>query len=68
METFNKGKLSRSLFLPISFAVGVLGFGSPVYFSTVSEISLSDIGKGTKSLDQEVVRQLRQNNLGPAEM
>ena len=48
--------------------LGILGFGSPVFFSAVSETSLEDVGEDTKTLDEEMVRQLRQNNLGPAEM
>ena len=48
--------------------LGILGFGSPVFFSSLSEDSLHDVGEGTKSLNEEMVRQLRQNNLGPAEM
>ena len=44
---------------------GILGFGSPVFFSTVSESALEDAGEGTKMMEEEVVRQLRQNNLGP---
>ncbi|MEK9633370.1 MAG: hypothetical protein VW622_05980 [Opitutae bacterium] len=47
---------------------GVLGFASPVFFGTVSEDTLKDIGEGSKTIDQETLRQLRQNNLGPAEM
>ena len=54
--------------LPIAIAFGILGFGSPVYFSSVSEKTLADVGEDTKTLDEEIVRQLRQNNLGPAEM
>ena len=42
--------------------------GSPVFFSSVSEDTLEDIGKEGKTIDQEIVRQLRQNNLGPTEM
>ena len=56
------------MLLPIAFVFGVLGLGSPVYFSSVSEDSLRDVGKGSKTIDNEIVRQLRQNNLGPAEM
>ena len=47
---------------------GILGFGSPVFFATVSERALEDAGEGSKTMEEEVVRQLRQNNLGPAEM
>ena len=54
--------------MPIAIAFGILGFGSPVYFSSVSEKTLADVGEDTKTLDEEIVRQLRQNNLGPAEM
>ena len=56
------------MLLPIAFVLGVLGLGSPVFFSTVSENTLKDVGQGSKTVDQEIVRQLRQNNLGPAEM
>ncbi len=68
METYNKKKLGNVVFLPIAVVCGVLGFGSPVFFATVSESALEDVGEGTKSMEEEVVRQLRQNNLGPAEM
>ncbi|MDG1138328.1 MAG: hypothetical protein P8N49_02255 [Opitutales bacterium] len=68
METYNKKKLGNILFLPVALACGILGFGSPVFFATVSESSLQNVGEGTKSMEEEVVRQLRQNNLGPAEM
>ena len=54
--------------MPIALFLGVLGLGSPVFFSTVSEDTLEDVGQGSKTIDQEIVRQLRQNNLGPAEM
>ena len=56
------------MFLPIAVICGILGFGSPVFFATVSETALEDVGDGTKTMEEEVVRQLRQNNLGPAEM
>ena len=68
METYNKKKLGNIFFLPVAVVCGILGFGSPVFFATVSESSLLDVGEGTKSMEEEVVRQLRQNNLGPAEM
>ena len=56
------------MFLPLAIILGILGLGSPVYFATVSEQSLADVGKGTKTVDEEMLRQLRQNNVGPAEM
>ena len=68
METYNKKKLGNIAFLPIAVVCGILGFGSPVFFSTVSETALIDAGEETKTMEDEVVRQLRQNNLGPAEM
>ena len=68
MESLNKRKLGSAIFLPISLVLGVLGFGFPVYFSTVSETALRDVGEGTKSIEEEIVRQFRQNNLGPADM
>ena len=64
----NKIKLGGIIFLPLALILGILGLGSPVYFATVSERSLSDVGHNTKTVDEEMVRQLRQNNIGPAEM
>ena len=64
----NKFRIGGIYFLPLAIVCGILGLGSPVYFATVSERALADIGDGTKSLDEEMVRQLRQNNVGPAEM
>ena len=64
----NKIKLGGIIFLPLALILGILGLGSPVYFATVSERSLSDVGLNTKTVDEEMVRQLRQNNIGPAEM
>ena len=66
METYNKKKLGNFVFLPI--AAGILGFGSPVFFATVSERALEDAGEGSKTMEEEEFWQLRQNNLGPAEM
>jgi hypothetical protein len=60
--------LGSAISLPLFIVLGILGFGSPVFFSAVSETSLEDVGEDTKTLDEEMVRQLRQNNLGPAEM
>ena len=54
--------------MPICIVLAILGFGSPVFFSAISETTLEDVGVGTKTLDQEMARQLSQNNLGPAEM
>ena len=68
LETYNKKKLGNILFLPVALFCGILGFGSPIFFATVSESALEDAGEGTKMMEEEVVRQLRQNNLGPAEM
>ena len=68
METYNKKKLGNIVFLPLAIVCGILGFGSPVFFATVSESALEDVGEGSKTMEEEVVRQLRQNNLGPAEM
>ena len=67
-DSFNKGKFGSIVFLPFFVVFGVLGFASPVFFGTVSEDTLKDIGEGSKTIDQETLRQLRQNNLGPAEM
>ncbi|MDG1172958.1 MAG: hypothetical protein P8M67_01545, partial [Opitutales bacterium] len=64
----NKIKLGGIIFLPISVVLGILGLGFPVFFATVSEHTLVDIGEGTKTIDEEMIRQLRQNNVGPAEM
>ena len=68
LESLKKTKIGSVVLLPIAFILGVLGLGSPVFFSTVSEDTLQDVGQGSKTIDQEIVRQLRQNNLGPAEM
>lgn len=68
LESLKKTKVGSVVLLPIAFVLGVLGLGSPVFFSTVSENTLKDVGQGSKTVDQEIVRQLRQNNLGPAEM
>ena len=64
----NKFRIGGVTFLPLALILGVLGLGSPVYFATVSERSLADVGEGTKTVDEEMLRQLRQNNVGPAEM
>ena len=64
----NKIRLGGVTFLPLAVILGVLGIGSPVYFASVSERSLADVGEGTKTVDEEMIRQLRQNNVGPAEM
>jgi len=66
--SFNKGKFGSIAFLPFFVVFGILGFASPVFFGTVSEDTLKDIGEGSKTIDQETLRQMRQNNLGPAEM
>ena len=68
LESDNQRRLGSALSLPLFIVLGILGFGSPVFFSAVSETSLEDVGDSTKTLDEEMVRQLRQNNLGPAEM
>ena len=68
LETDNQRRLGSAVSLPLLIVFGILGFGSPVFFSSVSETSLEDVGEGTKTLDEEMVQQLRQNNLGPAEM
>ena len=68
LESLKKSKFGSIVLLPIAFVLGVLGLGSPVFFSTVSEETLIDVGEGSKTIDQEIIRQLRQNNLGPAEM
>ena len=68
MDMANKFKFGGIIFLPVAVILGILGLGSPVYFATVAERSLEDIGDGTKTIDEEMLRQLRQNNVGPAEM
>ncbi|MFL2914570.1 MAG: hypothetical protein ACJZ64_08040 [Opitutales bacterium] len=68
MEPLKKSKVGSVILLPIAFVLGVLGLGSPIFFSSVSEDTLEDVGEDSKTIDQEIVRQLRQNNLGPAEM
>jgi hypothetical protein len=67
-DSFNKGKFGSIAFLPFFVVFGVLGFASPVFFGMVSEDTLKDVGEGSKTIDQETLRQMRQNNLGPAEM
>ena len=68
LESNNQRRLGSVISLPICLVLAILGFGSPVFFSAISENTLEDVGEGTKKLDEEMVRQLRQNNLGPAEM
>ena len=68
LESNNQRRLGSVISLPICIVLAILGFGSPVFFSAISENTLEDVGEGTKKLDEEMVRQLRQNNLGPAEM
>ncbi|MAH26157.1 MAG: hypothetical protein CMI19_04300 [Opitutae bacterium] len=68
LESDNQRRLGSAISLPLFVIFGILGFGSPVFFSSISEVSLEDVGDNTKTLDEEIVRQLRQNNLGPAEM
>jgi len=68
LESDNQRRLGSAISLPLFVILGILGFGSPVFFSAISETSLENVGDGTKTLDEEMVRQLRQNNLGPAEM
>ena len=68
LESDNQRRLGSAISLPFFVILGILGFGSPVFFSAISETSLENVGDGTKTLDEEMVRQLRQNNLGPAEM
>ena len=68
MKLLKKTKFGSLVLLPVAFVFGVLGLGCPVFFSSVSEDTLQDVGKGSKTIDNEIVRQLRQNNLGPAEM
>ena len=53
---------------PVSWSYSGSRFCIPGFFGTVSEDTLKDIGEGSKTIDQETLRQLRQNNLGPAEM
>ena len=68
LESENQRRFGSLISLPLFVLFAVLGFGSPVFFSAISQTSLEDVGEGTKTLDEEMVRQLRQNNLGPAEM
>ena len=68
MDSENKKRIGGILYLPVAVILGVLGLGSPVDFSTVSEYSLQDVGEASKTVDEEMLRQLRQNNIGPAEM
>tara|TARA_B100001057_G_scaffold346436_1_gene347743 strand:- start:2060 stop:4360 length:2301 start_codon:yes stop_codon:yes gene_type:complete len=68
LKSLNKRKLALTIYLPASLVLAILGFGFPVYFSSVSENALRDVGDGSKSIEEEIVRQFRQNNLGPAEM
>jgi len=48
----NKIKFGGIIFLPLAVVLGILGLGTPVYFATVSERSLEDIGEGTKTIDE----------------
>ena len=64
----NKFRIGGVTFLPLAVILGILGLGAPVYFASVSERTLADIGENTKTVDEEMLRQLRQNNVGPAEM
>lgn len=48
----NKFRIGGVTFLPLALILGVLGLGSPVYFATVSERSLADVGEGTKTVDE----------------
>ena len=68
LESDNQRRLGSAVSLPLFIVFGILGLGSPVFFSAISETTLQDVGEETKTLDEEMVRQLRQNNLGPAEM
>ena len=68
LESDNQRRLGSAVSLPLFIVFGILGLGSPVFFSAISETTLQDVGEKTKTLDEEMVRQLRQNNLGPAEM
>ena len=68
LNSFFRGRYGSVVFIPFIIVFGILGFASPVYFGTVSEDTLKDVGEGSKTIDQETLRQLRQNNLGPAEM
>ena len=68
LKSLNKRKLALTIYLPVALVLAILGFGFPVYFSSVSENALRDVGDGSKSIEEEIVRQFRQNNLGPAEM
>ncbi|MEK9773609.1 MAG: hypothetical protein VW576_08585, partial [Opitutae bacterium] len=64
----NRFKIGGIVFLPFTIIFGLLGLGAPVYFASVSERTLAEIGDGSKTVDEEMLRQLRQNNVGPAEM
>ena len=68
VSSINRGRVGSFFFLPFFVIFGILGFASPVYFGTVSEDTLRDVGQKSKTIDEETLRQLRQNNLGPAEM
>ena len=52
----SKFRVGGVAFLPLAIILGVLGLGSPVYFATVSELSLADIGENTKTVDEEMLR------------
>ena len=54
LESLKKTKIGSVVLLPIAFVLGVLGLGSPVFFSTVSENTLKDVGQGSKTIDQEI--------------
>ena len=53
MKLLKKTKFGSLVLLPVAFVFGVLGLGSPVFFSSVSEDTLYDVGRGSKTIDNE---------------
>ena len=41
----NKFRIGGVTFLPLAVILGILGLGAPVYFASVSERTLADIGE-----------------------
>ena len=64
----NKIKFGGVIFSLWQYSLGFLDWAILFFLPLLSEQSLADIGDGTKTVDEEMVRQLRQNNIGPAEM
>jgi len=62
------GKFGNTLWLPFATLVLLFGLASPVYFTSISQDTLSMVGEGSSTLSTQAEQQLRENNLGPVEM